>query len=155
MNPATTPCNDHTGDNVGDPAYHFQPRGLAVTQNSARLYVTRFLSFTKLNGRQASNDGKEGVVWSCTVNTSGTSAATVLTSLTKIALAAASLGLPGGRARAGLPEPDAEHRDPRRQRLSAEHRRRAGRAAGLQRRYARLRQPDHSTSAAPRPMAAR
>jgi cytochrome c peroxidase len=48
--------------NVGDPSRHFQPRGMAVTLNSDRLYVTRFLSFTKAGGVQADDLGKEGIV---------------------------------------------------------------------------------------------
>jgi YVTN family beta-propeller protein len=87
-------CNDHTGDNVGDPAYHFQPRGLAVTQNNAQLYVTRFLSFTKPGGRQAANDGKEGVVCRFNVSTAGTTVGTVLSSPAKITLAARPSGFP-------------------------------------------------------------
>jgi YVTN family beta-propeller protein len=91
---AATPCNDHTGDNVGDPAYHFQPRGMAITQNNTRLYVTRFLSFTKVGGKQATNDGKEGVVCKFTLNTAGVTAATVLSAPTKITLAAQASGFP-------------------------------------------------------------
>jgi YVTN family beta-propeller protein len=94
VNLATTPCNDHTGDNVGDPAYHFQPRGLGMMQDSTRLYVTRFLSFTKPGGRQATNDGKEGVVCKFNVNTSGATAAAVLSNPTKITLAAQPSGFP-------------------------------------------------------------
>jgi DNA-binding beta-propeller fold protein YncE len=52
--------------NVGDPDRHFQPRGLAVTENNDRLYVTRFLSFTKSGGVQGRDDGKEGIV--CQLN---------------------------------------------------------------------------------------
>jgi DNA-binding beta-propeller fold protein YncE len=48
--------------NVGDSNRHFQPRGMAVTLNSDRLYVTRFLSFTKTGGVQADDAGKEGIV---------------------------------------------------------------------------------------------
>jgi YVTN family beta-propeller protein len=40
-------CNDP------DRHRHFQPRGLAVTQDSTKLYVTRFLSFVKQGGIQA------------------------------------------------------------------------------------------------------
>ena len=40
---------------------HFQPCGLAVTADSAKLYVTRFLSFTK-PGRQQ-DDGLDGPYW--------------------------------------------------------------------------------------------
>src|SRR5262245_41128500 len=61
-NLATSPCNDHDNNGIGDPAYHFQPRGLAVTQNSDRLYVTQFLSFVKTGGVQATDTGKQGVV---------------------------------------------------------------------------------------------
>ena len=42
----TTACNDQTGDNIGDPAYHFQPRGPAVPLAHPRLYVPRLLSST-------------------------------------------------------------------------------------------------------------
>lgn len=52
--------------NVGDANRHFQPRGLAVTLDNSRLYVTRFLSFTKPGGAQADDLGKEGVV--CLLN---------------------------------------------------------------------------------------
>ncbi|MCB0092277.1 MAG: beta-propeller fold lactonase family protein, partial [Caldilineaceae bacterium] len=53
-------CNDPDRNRV------FQPRGLAVTLNNDRLYVTRFLSFTKEGGTQGADDGKEGVV--CELN---------------------------------------------------------------------------------------
>ncbi len=48
--------------NVGESGRHFAPRGLAVTQNSDRLYVTRFLSFTKSGGIQGNDAGKDGIV---------------------------------------------------------------------------------------------
>src|SRR5436190_20455920 len=38
--------------NDPDRSRHFQPRGLAVTADNTKLYVTRFLSFTKPGGRQ-------------------------------------------------------------------------------------------------------
>jgi len=86
-NLSTTACNDHNGDNIGDPDYHFAPRGLAVTQNNDRLYATRFLSFVKQGGVQATDTGKEGVVCEFTLNTAGTTASTVLSAPTKITLA--------------------------------------------------------------------
>lgn len=49
-------CNDPDRDR------HFQPRGLAVTEDSARLYVTRFLSFTDEGGVQGDDAGKEAIV---------------------------------------------------------------------------------------------
>lgn len=57
-------CNDP------DRSRHFQPRGLAVTQDNAYLYVTRFLSFTKPGGVQGDDTGKEGVVCRLNINTS-------------------------------------------------------------------------------------
>jgi YVTN family beta-propeller protein len=53
-------CNDPDRNRI------FQPRGLAVTLNNDRLYVTRFLSFTTAGGAQGSDEGKEGVV--CQLN---------------------------------------------------------------------------------------
>jgi YVTN family beta-propeller protein len=55
--------------NQPDTSRHFQPRGLAVTKNSRRLYVTSFLSFTTPGGRQASDTGKVGVVCRLNINT--------------------------------------------------------------------------------------
>jgi YVTN family beta-propeller protein len=55
--------------NVGDPNRHFQPRGLAVTQDNTRLYVARFFSFTRAGGRQADDFGKEGIVCQLNIDT--------------------------------------------------------------------------------------
>jgi YVTN family beta-propeller protein len=55
--------------NANDPNRHFQPRGLAVTQDNKRLYVTRFLSFTKRGGVQGDDNGREGVVCRLDINT--------------------------------------------------------------------------------------
>src|SRR5206468_903618 len=49
---------------------HFQPRGLAVTADNSKLYVTRFLSFTKAGGRQGDDLGREGRVAVLDLNTS-------------------------------------------------------------------------------------
>jgi YVTN family beta-propeller protein len=59
--------------NDPDRSRHFQPRGLAVTANNSKLYVTRFLSFTRAGGRQGDDFGKEGSVAVLDVNTSSTS----------------------------------------------------------------------------------
>ena len=56
-------CNDP------DRQRHFQPRGLAVTQDSKKLYVTRFISFTRRNGVQADDQGREGLVCRLDINT--------------------------------------------------------------------------------------
>ncbi|HEY2951980.1 MAG TPA: beta-propeller fold lactonase family protein, partial [Verrucomicrobiae bacterium] len=59
--------------NDPDRSRHFQPRGLAVTADNTKLYVTRFLSFTKAGGRQGDDLGKEGLVAVLDINTSSTS----------------------------------------------------------------------------------
>jgi YVTN family beta-propeller protein len=58
-------CNDP------DRQRHFQPRGLAVTADNTRLYVTRFLSFTRAgrDRQQAKDNGKEGLVCRLNINT--------------------------------------------------------------------------------------
>ena len=78
--------------NAPDTGRHFQPRGMAVTLGNDKLYVTRFLSFTKPGGVQATDDGKDGLVCRYTVNTAGTTAATVLTNPAAITLAAQATG---------------------------------------------------------------
>jgi YVTN family beta-propeller protein len=55
--------------NDPDRSRHFQPRGLAVTADNTKLYVTRFLSFTKPGGRQGDDLGKEGRVAVLDINT--------------------------------------------------------------------------------------
>ncbi len=59
--------------NDPDRSRHFQPRGLAVTADNSKLYVTRFLSFTKTGGRQGDDFGKEGLVAVLDINTASTS----------------------------------------------------------------------------------
>src|SRR5262249_11338119 len=59
--------------NDPDRSRHFQPRGLAVTLDNTKLYVTRFLSFTKPGGRQGDDLGKEGLVAVLNINTASTS----------------------------------------------------------------------------------
>jgi YVTN family beta-propeller protein len=49
----------------------FQPRGLAVTKNNRRLFVTSFFAFTRPGGRQADDNGRQGVV--CRLNISSRS----------------------------------------------------------------------------------
>ncbi len=58
--------------NDPDRGRHFQPRGLAVTPDNTKLYVTRFLSFTKAGGRQGDDLGKEGLVTVLDINTAST-----------------------------------------------------------------------------------
>jgi YVTN family beta-propeller protein len=65
----------HSLANDPDRSRHFQPRGLAVTADNSKLYVTRFLSFTKPGGRQADDFGKEGLVAVLDLDTDSTSIA--------------------------------------------------------------------------------
>jgi YVTN family beta-propeller protein len=59
--------------NDPDRSRQFQPRGLAVTADNTKLYVTRFLSFTKAGGRQGDDFGREGLVAVLDINTASTS----------------------------------------------------------------------------------
>lgn len=58
--------------NAPDHTRHFQPRGMAVTKNAKRLFVTRFLSFTRAGGVQADDNGREGAVCRIDIRTSST-----------------------------------------------------------------------------------
>ena len=49
-------CNDPDRNRV------FLPRGLAVTRDSSRLFVTSFHAFTRPGGRQATDTGRQGAV---------------------------------------------------------------------------------------------
>lgn len=61
--------------NDPDRSRRFQPRGLAVTLDNSKLYVTRFLSYTKPGGRQGDDLGKEGLVAVLDINTASQSIA--------------------------------------------------------------------------------
>jgi YVTN family beta-propeller protein len=61
--------------NDPDRTRHFQPRGLAVTADCTKLYVTRFLSFTKPGGVQGDDLGKEGLVAVLDIDTNATTTA--------------------------------------------------------------------------------
>src|SRR4051812_729117 len=50
---------------------HFQPRGLAVTKNSRRLFVTQFFSFERQGFAQVNDQGRQGLV--CRIDVSSTS----------------------------------------------------------------------------------
>jgi YVTN family beta-propeller protein len=60
---ATGACNP-------DRNRHFQPRGMAITKDSRRLYVTRFLSFVSPGGTQGTDTGHSGLVCRLDLNTS-------------------------------------------------------------------------------------
>jgi YVTN family beta-propeller protein len=55
-----------------DPQRHFQPRGLAVSQDSRKLLVTSFFAFTKAGGQQATDNGRQGLVCRLNINTHST-----------------------------------------------------------------------------------
>jgi YVTN family beta-propeller protein len=56
--------------NLPDRTRRFQPRGLAVTKNSKRLFVTSFFAYTRPGGKQAADDGRQGVVCRLNIRTS-------------------------------------------------------------------------------------
>ncbi|HLF28165.1 MAG TPA: YncE family protein [Anaerolineae bacterium] len=79
---------DNSACNAADSARHFQPRGLAVTLDNTKLYVTRFLSFVKAGGVQGDDSGKEGLVCRLDINTGAGTIGGSVTGFTPIALAA-------------------------------------------------------------------
>jgi YVTN family beta-propeller protein len=62
-----SPCNDP------DRTRHFQPRGMAVSLDNSKLFVTRFIAFTKTGGIQGTDTGKEGAVCQVNINTASVS----------------------------------------------------------------------------------
>jgi YVTN family beta-propeller protein len=52
--------------NAEDQERRFQPRGMAITANSKRLYVTRFFSYVNQGAQQATDTGRSAVV--CRLN---------------------------------------------------------------------------------------
>ncbi len=78
--------------NADNPNRHFQPRGLAVSADNTKLLVTRFISFVKIGGAQATDGGKEGLVCRFDVNSAGADAATTLSNPVPTKLAATVTG---------------------------------------------------------------
>ena len=52
-----------------DSQFHFQPRGLAVTKDNTKLYVTRFFSFTRPGFTQVDDEGRAGGLCRMNINT--------------------------------------------------------------------------------------
>jgi DNA-binding beta-propeller fold protein YncE len=84
--------------NVGDANRHFQPRGLAVTVDSTKLFVTRFLSFVKSGSTQGLDIGKEGVVCRLDIDTSAATIGASVTFSTSITLSPQDSGFNGEQA---------------------------------------------------------
>jgi YVTN family beta-propeller protein len=91
-------CNDP------DRKRHFQPRGLAVTLDNSRLYVTRFISFTRPGGKQATDNGREGLVCRLNINTNATAIAGY-TPARAIKLAPGPTGFAIDSSNDGVPDP--------------------------------------------------
>ena len=45
-----------------DADFHFQPRGMAVSKNSKKLFVTSFFSFQRPGFQQVNDQGRQGIV---------------------------------------------------------------------------------------------
>lgn len=89
---------DDTACNASDANRHFQPRGLAVTADDKKLYVTRFLSFVKSGGVQGTDAGKEGIVCRLDIDTTAGTIGPSVTAYTPISLAAQDSGFNGEQA---------------------------------------------------------
>jgi YVTN family beta-propeller protein len=83
---------------------HFQPRGLAVDQNSNRLYVTSFLAFTRPGGKQGDDAGRQGVVCRLSIDTESDDIADYRPRV-RITLAARVSGFTVDRDGNGTPDP--------------------------------------------------
>jgi len=77
---------DDSACNAQDVNRHFQPRGMAVTVDNTKMYVTRFLSFVKPGGVEGTDTGKEGLVCRLDINTSAATTSASVTEFTPIAL---------------------------------------------------------------------
>jgi YVTN family beta-propeller protein len=52
-----------------DANFHFQPRGLAVSRNSKKLFVTSFFAFQRPGFQQVNDQGRQGIVCRININT--------------------------------------------------------------------------------------
>jgi YVTN family beta-propeller protein len=93
--------------NVPDRNRHFQPRGLAVTRNNRKLYVTSFFSFTKPGGRQGDDTGKEGVVCHLNIRTRSNSIRRGYRPAGRVAIAPQVTGFTVDSTGDGVPDPTA------------------------------------------------
>ena len=106
-----------------DPEFHFQPRGLAVTKDNTKLYVTSFFSFQRPGVPQVNDQGRQGIVCRLDIDTDATKHQRVQADGANRARRPQT---PASRSTrpattspdptSAWPEPDAEHRHPRRTR---------------------------------------
>jgi YVTN family beta-propeller protein len=52
-----------------DEDFHFQPRGMAVSKNSKKLFVTSFFAFQRPGFQQVNDQGRQGIVCRININT--------------------------------------------------------------------------------------
>ena len=131
--------------NAEDKSRSFQPRGMAITGNSKKLYVTRFLSYVNPGGQQATDTGRSGVVCRLNIQTGAKGVGASVGQADQARFPDHRLQDRQHRRRdprrhVGVPQPAPEHRHPQQPGLPAEHRRLTVRPAALQRRHAGLRQ---------------
>jgi YVTN family beta-propeller protein len=91
--------------NVPDRNRHFQPRGLAVTRNNRKLYVTGFFAFTRPGGRQGDDTGKEGAVCHLNIRTSAKRVRRGARPAGRIAIAPQGTGFTIDSTGDGVPDP--------------------------------------------------
>jgi YVTN family beta-propeller protein len=83
---------------------HFQPRGLAVSNNNKRLFVTSFFSFQRQGIPQVNDTGREGVV--CRLNVSSKSSKiSSYKPAQRIRIAAQDTGFAVDKTGDGIPDP--------------------------------------------------
>jgi YVTN family beta-propeller protein len=93
-------CNDP------DRSRHFQPRGLAVTSNSKKLYVSGFFSFVRAGGKQGDDTGREGIVCRLNIRTKSRSIRRYRPTA-RVAIAPQNTGFTVDSTGDGVPDPTA------------------------------------------------
>ena len=88
-----------------DADFHFQPRGMAVTRNSRRLYVTSFFAFQRSGLRQVDDQGRQGIVCRININTKRKSVRRGARPSSRIAILPRDTGFTADKTLDNVPDP--------------------------------------------------
>jgi YVTN family beta-propeller protein len=88
-----------------DDDLHFQPRGLAVTKNNKKLFVTSLFSFQRPGFRQVSDEGRQGIVCRIKINTKSKRGKLGAKPSARIAILPRDTGFTADKNLDGVPDP--------------------------------------------------
>jgi YVTN family beta-propeller protein len=88
-----------------DRNFHFQPRGMAVTRNSKRLFVTSFFAFQKPGVQQVNDQGRQGIVCRININTRARSGRLGAKAAARIAIQPQDTGFTADKNLDNVPDP--------------------------------------------------